>query len=128
MKAYYDSKPSKFEAVGNGSVLYRYDIKEESAPAMQQDGETPRTQWCCEEVTVWEPLSRRKVVAAVIADRWEQSHEQKLVNEYNSVTLGVITGAEAESVKAAYSAFLTERRSLKAAVEADCDERGLPED
>lgn len=126
MKAYYDSKPSKFEAVGNGSVLYRHDIKEEPAPA--QEGEAPRTQWVCEEVTVWEPLSRRKVVATVIADRWEQSHEQKLVNEYNSVTLGVITGEEAETVKAAYSAFLTERRTLKAAVEADCDEQGLPEE
>ncbi len=130
MKAYYDNKPSKFEAVGNGSVLYRYNIKEETAPAAQQqeEGETPRTQWSCEEVTVWEPLTRRKVVSAVIADRWAQSHEQKLVNEYNSVALGVITGDEAEAVKAAYSAFLAERRTLKAAVEADCDERGLPED
>jgi len=57
-----------------------------------------------------------------------RSHEQKLVNEYNSVSLGVITGEEAETVKAAYLAFLAERRTLKAAVEADCDEQGLPED
>lgn len=128
MKAYYDNKPSKFEAVGNRSILYRYDIKEETVPASQQEGEASRTQWSCEEVTVWEPLSRRKVVAAVIADRWEQSHEQKLVNEYNSVALGVITGEEAETVKAAYGAFLAERRTLKAAVEADCDEWGLPEE
>lgn len=125
MKAYYDNKPSKFEAVGNGSVVYRYNITEVEAPA-SQEGEQPRTQWSCDEVTVWKTLTKKKVVASVIADRWEQSHEQKLVNEYNSVTLGVITGEDAEAVTAAYKAFLAERKTLKAAVEADCDEEGLP--
>ena len=125
MKAYYDNKPSKFEEVGNGSIVYRYNITEVEAPATQ-DGEQPRTQWRCDEVTVWKTLTKKKVVAAVIADRWEQSREQKLVNEYNSVTLGVITGEEADAVTAAYKAFLSERKTLKAAVEADCDEEGLP--
>lgn len=125
MKAYYDNQPSKFEAVGNGSVVYRYNITEVEVHATQE-GEQPRTQWECDEVTVWNPLAKKKVVEAVIADRWEQSYEQKLVNEYNSVTLGVITGEHAEAVTAAYKAFLAERRTLKAAVAADCDEEGLP--
>ena len=125
MKAFYDNKPSKFEAVGNGSIVYRYNIKEVEAPATQE-GKEARKQWECDEVVVWETVTKRKVVAAVIADRWEQSREQKLVNEYNSVTLGVITGEEADAVTAAYKAFLSERKTLKAAVEADCDEEGLP--
>lgn len=124
MKAYYDNKPSKFEAVGNGSVLYRYNITEETAP-VQQEGETPRTQWGCEEVVVWEQVTKNGVVAAVINDRWTANHEQKLVNEYNSVKLGVISGDEAAAVEEAYKEFLAERRTLKAAVEADCDEAGI---
>lgn len=124
MKAYYDNKPSKFEAVGNGSVLYRYNITEETAP-VQQEGETPRTQWVCEEVAVWEQVTKNGVVAAVINDRWTANHEQKLVNEYNSVKLGVISGDEAAAVEEAYKEFLAERRTLKAAVEADCDEAGI---
>lgn len=125
MKAYYDNQPTKFEAVGNGSVVYRHNITEVEVPATQEC-EQPRTQWVCDEVTVWNPLTKKKVVAAVIADHWEESHELKLANEYNSVTLGVITGEDAEAVTAAYKAFLAERRTLKAAVEADCDEEGLP--
>lgn len=124
MKAYYDNQPSKFEAVGNGSVVYRYNIEEVEAPATQE-GEQPRTQWACDEVTVWNPLTKNKVVAAVIADRWEESHELKLSNEFNSVNLGLITGEEAASIRKAYTASLTERRTLKTAVEADCDEEGL---
>lgn len=124
MKAYYDNKPSKFEAVGNGSVLYRYNITEETAP-VQTEGETPRTQWVCVEVAVWEQVTKNGVVSAVINDRWTANHEQKLVNEYNSVKLGLISGDEAAAVEEAYKAFLSERRSLKAAVEADCDEAGI---
>lgn len=127
MKAYYDNQPSKFEAVGNGSVVYRYNIEEVEAPATQE-GEQPRTQWACDEVTVWNPLTKKKVVAAVIADRWEESHELKLSNEFNSVTLGLITGEEAAAIREAYTAFLTERRMLKTAVEADCDEEGLSDE
>ena len=31
-RSYYDARPSKFEAVGNGSYIYRWDIQEEAAP------------------------------------------------------------------------------------------------
>ena len=124
MTAFYDNQPSKFESVGNGSIVYRYNITEVEAPA-QEEGGAARTQWRCEEVTVWEEVTKKKVVAAVITDKWEANHEQKLVNEYNSVTLGVITGSEAAAVTATYTAFLSERRTLKAAVEADCDEAGI---
>ena len=31
-RSYYDARPSKFEAVGNGSYIYRWDIQEEDAP------------------------------------------------------------------------------------------------
>lgn len=40
-RSYYDARPSKFEAVGNGSYIYRWDIQEEAAP-QQID---PSNQW-----------------------------------------------------------------------------------
>lgn len=124
MVAFYDNRPSKFENVGNVSIVYRYNIEEVEAPATQE-GEPARTQWRCEEVTVWSEVTKKKVVAAVISGKWELNHEQKLANEYNSVALGVITGDEAAAVTAAYTAFLSDRKALKAAVEADCDEEGI---
>lgn len=122
MVAIYDNQPSKFQDVKNGSILYRFNIQQVSAPS--QDG-AARTQWQCEEVTVWAEVTKKKVVTAVINEHWDTNHEQKLVNEYNSVTLGVITGAEATAVTQAYTSFLSERKTLKASVEADCDEAGI---
>lgn len=125
MQAFYDNKPSKFEANGDGSHLYRYDIKEETAPA-QQEGEEARTQWSCEEVTVWSPVSANKITQAVIADKWDSDYEQKLVNEYNGAQMGLYGGSktsdEAKAIIAKYKAFLEERAALKAQVDADCEE------
>lgn len=122
MQAFYEEKPSKMEAVGNGSWLYRYNIQEVEMP---DGGEEPRKQWQCEEVTVWSPVSSNKITQAVIADRWDSDHEQKLVNEYNGAQLGVYgakTSAAAKAVTAKYKAFLEERAALKALVDADCKE------
>lgn len=125
MTATYDNKPSKLEAVGNGSYLYRYNIKETETPTME--GET-LIQWQCDEVTVWSPVTANKITQAVIAERWANDYEQKLVNEYNGAQLGVYgskTSAEAKAKIKAYTDFLTERNALKAAIDADCKELGI---
>ena len=123
MQAFYDNKPSKFEAVGNGSYLYRYNIQEVEQTATQEEAaEETRKQWSCEEVTVWSPVSSNKITQAVIADRWDSDYEQKLVNEYNGAQLGVYTDEEAEAIIAKYKAFLTERAELKKTIDADCEE------
>lgn len=126
MLAFYDKKPSVLEAVGNGSYRYRYNI-EEVIPEVTDDNADGaiRSQWKCQEVTVWLPLSSNGITEAVISDKWENNYEQKLVNEYNAVQLGVITGEEAEERVAAYKAFLTARAALKAQVDADCEELGI---
>ncbi len=119
MQAFYDSKPSKYEAVGNGSFLYRYNIREVPAPTGEDE---QRTQWECEEVTVWSPVSSNKITQAAIAEKWDSDYEQKLVNEYNAATLGLISGDEAEEKIAKYKAFLEARSELKAQIDADCEE------
>ncbi len=129
--AFYDNEPSKLEAVGNGSYLYRFNIEEETTEHQTENGETAetRTQWKCDEVTVYEPLTANKITESVIASICPASHEQKLVNEYNAANLGLIGGSktsdEAKQRIAAYKEFLEYRNDLKTKVDEDCAELGI---
>lgn len=123
MKAFYDNKPTKLEAVGNGSYLYRQDIKEVT---VENNGtEETHTQWECEEVTVWSPVTANRITEAVIAEKWDSDHEQKLVNEYNGAQLGVYGEDEAKEKVQAYKDFLAERLSVKNLIDADSKELGI---
>ena len=124
MQAFYDHKPSVLEAVGNGSYKYRWDIVEMEQPAHEEGGE-PTTQWKCQEVTVWAPVTSNKITEAVISELWDSNYEQKLVNEYNAAQLGVYDEEIAAAKVAAYKAFLTERNAVKTQVDADCAELGI---
>lgn len=130
--AYYDEKPSVLEAVGNGSFLYRFNIEEENLEQRIEGEEEPietKTQWRCDEVTVWAPLSSNKITEAVIATLCPATHEQKLVNEFNAANLGLLgsgkTSDEARLAIAKYKEFLDNRKRLKEQVDADCAELGI---
>lgn len=127
MKATYDNEPSVLEAVGNGSHRYHYDIKAvKTESAEKSSSEGTRTQYECQEVIIWEPLTSNKITEAVIADKWDSNQEQKLINEYNAIQLGITTDKAEISIKtAAYKEFLAERVRLKAIVDADCKTLGI---
>lgn len=127
MKATYDNEPSVLEAVGNGSHRYHYDIKAvKTESAEKSSSEGTRTQYECQEVIIWEPLTSNKITEAVIAEKWDGNKEQKLINEYNAIQLGITTDkAEIASKTAAYKEFLAERVRLKAIVNADCKMLGI---
>ena len=128
MQAFYDNQPKKLEAVGNGSFRYRCNIREEEKPVQaSENSETAQAQpqWVCEEVTVWAPLSANKITEKVLTERWDGNYEQKLVNEYNSAQMGLLSEEEAAARTEAYRAFLTERTALKSQVDADCAELGI---
>lgn len=123
--AIYDAKPSKYEAVGNGSFIYRWNIEEIQVP---DNSETTVSKWQCEEVTVWSTVTPNKVTEAVITSKWPNNYEQKLVNDYNAAKLGVYgstTSTEAKEKEAAYTAYLNERKALKEQIDADCAELGI---
>lgn len=121
MTAFYDKKPSMLEAVGNGSYRYLWGITEvQQMP--HEEGREATTQWRCQEVTVWAPLSANKITEAVINELWPVGYEQKLINEYYSVQMGIITGEEAEAKVEAYREFLTKRAEAKAQVDKDWEE------
>lgn len=123
MRTYYDQKPAKVYHLKQGVSRYVYDIQEHTV----EHGEDmpPMTQWSGEEVDVAEPLTSNRITQAVIAAKWSADYEQKLINEYNAVQLGVIKGEEAETKVAAYETFLRERAALKAQIDADCAELGI---
>ena len=129
--AFYDNQPSKLEAVGNGSYLYRFNIEQQTTERQIEDGQKAEThtQWKCDEVTVYEPLTANKITEAVIASVCPASHEQKLVNEYNAANLGLVGGSktsdEAKQRIAAYKEFLEYRNTLKNKVDEDCAELGI---
>lgn len=131
MQAFYDNQPKKLEAVGNGSFRYRYNIREEEKPVQASENSVTaqeaqaQPQWVCEEVTVWAPLSANKITEKVLTERWDGNYEQKLVNEYNSAQMGLLSEEEAATRIEAYRAFLTERTALKSQVDADCAELGI---
>ncbi len=120
--AIYDNKPSIFEANGDGSYTYRWNIKEVEIAAGGESEETA-TKWECEEVIVWGTVTSDKLTEAVIGKMCPVGREQKLINEFNAANLGVYgakTSTAAQEKIAAYKLFLTERDALKAQVDADC--------
>ena len=132
--AHYSEKPSIYEAVGNGSYLYRFDIKEVTPAAQGQpasEGETPaepRSSWECEEVKIYAPVTANKVTQAVVEHKWGQDHEQKLVNEFHSAELGLYgdkKSKEAQEKINNYKNFLIERRAIKEEVDKNCAELGI---
>ena len=131
MLAFYDNKPSVLEAVGDGSYRYHFNIIEinpEVIPSSDNVEDGQITQWQCQEVTVWSPVTSNKITEAVITEVCDHNYEQKLVNEYNAAQLGLYgskTGEEAKKHIAAYTEYLNTRAALKAQVDADCAELGI---
>ena len=123
MKAIYSQKPKVLEAVGNGSYLYRYNITEEQIEQAEQTEQ--QTQWSCEEVTVWAPISANKITEKVLTEKWDNNYEQKLVNEYNAAVMGMLSEDVAQKRKDAYMTFLQERTILKTQIDNDCKEMGI---
>lgn len=126
MQAFYDHKPATIEAVGDGSYKYRWNIVEIVPEVTDENiNELHLSQWRCDEVTVWGPLTSNKITEAVIGELWTNNDEQKLVNEYNSAQLGVLEEAEAEAKIAAYKKFLTARTAVKKHIDEDCKAEGI---
>ena len=112
MKAFYDNKPTAFEAVGNGNYLYRWDIKEEEV----QHGEHNTKCYVCNEVTVHGKPEYGKCVEAVIRDSYTNEAELSLINQYNAYQQGV---SDDSSVVGEYEEYLAFVASVKVMVKKD---------
>jgi hypothetical protein len=121
MTAMYDKQPEKFSDNGNGSITYRWDIKEVTIDRQMGETETTETKWQCNEVIVWGTITRVKVVTKVIEELWGIDVEAKLLNDYNAAVLDILP----LEYKIRYTEFLNARKAIKVQVNADCAEIGL---
>lgn len=125
-RAYYDTKPPKLEAVGNGNYLYRWDIQEEEVKheIMQEGKEEPvssvkKIQYSCREVTIHGKPEYGKCVEAVIRSDYSAEAELALVNKYNAYQQGL--DVEADIVNE-YTKYLSLVANVKRQVRKDLGE------
>lgn len=118
MKVNYTNKPDILVPVGDGSYLYHWDIQETVQSFL--DDNICQITYDCEEVTVYPPITSNRITEAVISELWDNNYEQKLVNEYNAVQLGVYTETDAQDKVQAYMNFLSKRKSIKEQIDRDC--------
>lgn len=120
--AIYDAKPSMYEANGNGSYTYRWNITEVEVSAGHETDATVK-KWQCEEVVVWGTVTKDKITETVVISLWDNDYEKKLINDYNAAKEGVfgsVSGSIAQEYISRYKNFLTERKAIKERIEADC--------
>ena len=118
-RAYYDTKPLKLEAVGNGNYLYRWDIQEEEVQheMMQEGKEEPvssvkKVQYSCREVTIHGKPEYGKCVEAVIRSDYSAEAELALINQFNAYQQGVLSDAGVVSEYEEYIAFVSSVKSM----------------
>ena len=124
MKTHSDNKPKVFETVGDGSFRYNYNIKEievDRFDIIEDEYETniKQTQWECDNVIVYPPIDKDKITRAVIANTWDSNYENKLINDYNAISLGVINEQEANEKLERYREFLYQKKELKEMITQD---------
>ena len=118
-RAYYDTKPPKLEAVGNGNYLYRWDIQEEEVQheMMQEGKEEPvssvkKVQYSCREVTIHGKPEYGKCVEAVIRSDYSAEAELALINQFNAYQQDVLSDAGVVSEYEEYLAFVSSVKSM----------------
>lgn len=125
----FDNKPAVIQYNADGTYYYNTEIKEVevSAENGETDGKTKtEKKWQAEQYTIQNPITKANVKRTVILEHWDKDEQEKLINEYNSAILDVLsTKEEKDAVKSKYKAFLEERKSLIEKIEADLNETDL---
>ena len=122
MKTYSDNKPEVFEPVGDGGFRYNYNIKEvevERLDITDSKSIVKQTQWEYDNVIIYPPIDKDKIIRAVISNSWDINYENKLINDYNEISLGNLTEEEINKRTNNYITFLQERKRLKEMIDND---------
>lgn len=122
MKTYSDNKPKVFEPIGDGGFRYNYNIKEIEVDRLDIIGNksiVKQTQWEYDNVIFYPPIDKDKITRAVITNTWNSDYENKLINDYNAISLGVFSEQEANEKLERYREFLNQRKELKEMINQD---------
>lgn len=112
-RTYSDTRPPSIEKDGDGSYLYRWDVREETRE--MGDDMAPVISYSYNEVRVWSTLTANKILEACIDALWGSGVEQKMLNDYNAAQLDILDLSYVKS----YKTFLNERKALKDRVDSD---------
>ncbi|MFS0489882.1 hypothetical protein [Leadbetterella byssophila] len=112
MKSNSNTRPAALLDLGDGSWHYNFNIEEVEVTV----GEIVETRFEYDTVQFWGPPSYAKLVKAVIRDRFDETQEFSIINDYNAHILGV---SENEDAVARYADFLQWKEDIKAMVEND---------
>ena len=110
-EVFYSEKPSVFQEFQNGAVSYRWNIEEITT------NET--SQWRCNEVIIYQPISKELLTQAVITSIWDNKFEKKLINDYNGAMAEIFDEETNQKYIANYNEFLTQRKELKSLIKLD---------
>ena len=124
MKTYSDNKPEVFESIGDSGFRYNYNIKEievDRFDIIENENETniKQTQWEYDNIIIYLPIDKDKITKAVIANTWNIDYENKLINDYNEISLGNLIEEEINKRTNNYITFLQERKRLKEMIDKD---------
>lgn len=122
MKTYSDNKPKVFEPIGDGGFGYNYNIKEievDRLDIIDNKSIVKQTQWGYDNVIIYLPIDKDKITKEVIANTWSIDYENKLINDYNEISLGNLTEEEINKRTNNYITFLQERKRLKEMIDND---------
>ena len=122
MKTYSYNKPEVFEPIGNGGFRYNYNIKEievDRFDIIDNKSIIKQTQWEYDNVIIYLPIDKNKITKAVMANTWNINYENKLINDYNEISLGNLTEEEIDKRTNNYITFLQERKRLKEMINND---------
>lgn len=110
-EVYFSERPNTFQEYDNGAVLYRWNIEEITT------NET--SQWKCNEVTVYKPISKEQLTQTVVTSIWDNDFEKKLINDYNGAKAELFDEETNQKYIANYNEFLTQRKAIKEQIELD---------
>ena len=124
MKTYSDNKPEVFKPISDGGFIYNYNIKEievDRHDIIDNENETniKQIQWEYDSIIIYLPIDKDKITKAVIANTWDINYENKLINDYNEISLGNLTEEEINKRTDNYITFLQERKRLKEMIDND---------
>lgn len=128
------AKPDTIENLNNGqgTFLYNHNVKEvlvidsgEGAPVITEDEEKATGKmWQYDSLRVEYPKTADNIFSTLLTAKYPANTESKLVNEYQSSVLGIMS----PDAKVPYENFLRDRLAIRDMVNKNCEELNIPID
>lgn len=129
------TKPEVIEDLNNGQGTFHYNhnIKEVSVVydemggfevVADNDPKANGTMYQYDSVRVEYPKTADNIFGTLLTAKYPAKTESKLVNEYQSATLGIMS----PDAKQPYEDFLRDRLAIRKMVDADCETYKIPTD